>query len=304
MSRYMGVLSLRPDLVTLKLFLVVVREGSIARAANVENIAASAISKRVTELEQILGTPLLHRMPNGVKPTEAGEALARHSANIMSGFDCMEADLSEYVKGTRGHIRVQSNSSAIAASLARDLLDYSVAYPSVAIDLEECRSSTIVRNVTDGIADIGVYGSNIHHGDLSVSHYRTINLMLVVPIGHELADRDAIRFSETTQYNYAGLPEDNLLISLVTTGALTGNPKFRFRTKARSLESLRKLVEVGVGVSIMPDVNCLPYEELHQIKCIPLADQWARLKLNVCHRPMEQLSMASRLLVKHLCAAS
>ena len=43
------------NLITLKMFLTVVRTGSIAQASEVENVAASAISKRISDLEDQIG---------------------------------------------------------------------------------------------------------------------------------------------------------------------------------------------------------------------------------------------------------
>ncbi|WP_137390955.1 helix-turn-helix domain-containing protein [Rhodoligotrophos defluvii] len=65
----------RLDLVTLRLFVAIVEEGSISRAADRENIAASAVSKRIGDLEQALRVELLQRHRQGTSPTPAGQAL-------------------------------------------------------------------------------------------------------------------------------------------------------------------------------------------------------------------------------------
>ena len=63
------------DLTTLRLFVTVCETGNIARAGERANIVGSAISKRLAQLEEALGTPLLARKRHGVVPTEAGQAL-------------------------------------------------------------------------------------------------------------------------------------------------------------------------------------------------------------------------------------
>ena len=74
---------MRFDLTTLHLFLSAVDEGSIAAAAEVNAIAPSAISRRISELEHRLNTPLLYRKTKGVEPTAAGDALVRHARNLV-----------------------------------------------------------------------------------------------------------------------------------------------------------------------------------------------------------------------------
>jgi len=57
---------MRYDLVSLKLFIAVAECANVARAAEREHLAVSAVSKRISELESLAGTPLLQRYPRGV----------------------------------------------------------------------------------------------------------------------------------------------------------------------------------------------------------------------------------------------
>ncbi len=90
-----------------------VDHGSIAGAAAANAIAASAVSRRISELELHLGTTLLFRETKGVVPTTAGETLARHTRDLLRLLGRMEAEMSEYADGARGHVRIVANSSAI-----------------------------------------------------------------------------------------------------------------------------------------------------------------------------------------------
>ena len=67
------------DFVTLRLFVAVCEERNIARAAEREAIVASAVSKRIADLEDAIGAPLLLRHRSGVTPTPAGELLLQHA---------------------------------------------------------------------------------------------------------------------------------------------------------------------------------------------------------------------------------
>ena len=65
---------MRHDLVTLQLFQTVAQTGSIAGAATRHNMVASAVSKRISDLEAQIGTPLFYRKRRGVELTAAGPA--------------------------------------------------------------------------------------------------------------------------------------------------------------------------------------------------------------------------------------
>lgn len=293
--------ALQHDLVTLRLLLAVAKAGSIARAAELESIAASAISKRISELELRVGTALFNRMPSGVRPTEAGEVMIRHASTIVANLARMDAELSEFSKGEHGDIRVLANSSSIAISLASDLIAFSHDHPDISLHLEESGSPMIVRSVSEGIADIGVYAGNVDHGELEIMPYRKIDLMLVVPMKHPLADAKEVSFSETFQYDYVGLHESNSLSRLVMTGALSENHRQRFHIRARSFETIGNLVEAGAGISILPNSHCMSYQNSKSVKCIYLTDSWSRLDINMCYRSFDQLPRSAKLLIEYCC---
>ena len=87
------------DLTSLQLFVAVCELGSIGRAAEREFIAASAISKRLSDLENALGTTLLHRHARGVRLTPAGEGLLHHARAVLFGLEKMQGELAEYADG-------------------------------------------------------------------------------------------------------------------------------------------------------------------------------------------------------------
>ena len=74
----------RIDLTSLQLFVAVGETGSIGKAAEREFIAASAVSKRLAELESALGTALLYRHARGVDLTPAGQALLHHARSVLA----------------------------------------------------------------------------------------------------------------------------------------------------------------------------------------------------------------------------
>src|SRR6185295_4729441 len=111
------------DPYSLRLFLAAAREGSIARASATEHIAASALSRRIADLEHAFGVPLFVRSPHGLALTEAGKvALARGTR--------LEDDLKLLVR------EVQAHAGEIA--------------------LHEHISDEVVRACLDDRADIGV----------------------------------------------------------------------------------------------------------------------------------------------------
>ena len=112
---------MRFDLADLRLFLNVVEAGSITRGAERTHLAIAAASTRIRNMEEALGTPLLHRERQGTTPTETGRTLAHHARILLQQADRMHGDLGQYADGIRGQIRLLSNTNALTEFLPEPL---------------------------------------------------------------------------------------------------------------------------------------------------------------------------------------
>ena len=87
---------MRLDPVSLKLFISVVERGTIAAAAENEHLAAAAVSKRLSELEETLGIRLLIRTNKGIRPTPAGTELSTMARRALHELDEIAVHMREY----------------------------------------------------------------------------------------------------------------------------------------------------------------------------------------------------------------
>src|SRR5947209_1880891 len=109
------------DLVSLKLFIAVMEEGAITRAARREHLAVSAASKRLSELEQRLGTSLFARSNRGIEATAAAFTLLHLARGAMKHFQDIELQMRDHALGVRGSVRIFANVSAITQFLPAEL---------------------------------------------------------------------------------------------------------------------------------------------------------------------------------------
>ena len=92
------------DLTTLRLFVTVCETRNMARAAERVHMVGSAISKRLAQLEETVGTPLLQRRRHGVEPTPAGQTLLEHARDMLAGACRIERDMSAYAAGVNAFL--------------------------------------------------------------------------------------------------------------------------------------------------------------------------------------------------------
>lgn len=287
----------------MKLFLSTVDQGSIAGAAAVNAIAPSAVSRRISELELALGTVLLFRETKGVTPTPAGETLARHTRDMVRLLDRMEGEMSEFADGARGHIRIVANTSAITQFLPDDLSKFKSEYPDVRIALSEQTSETAVQDVSKGLADIAIFSEAISAQGLEVFPYRQDRLVVIAPADHPLTRRKKLAFADTLEFQHVGLqPGSSLLGQLETHAANLGRP-ISFAVQVTSFDGVRRMVESGLGIAILPDGSAAPVATSQRLSVVPLIDKWAKRRLLVGVRESRALSLVARNMLSNLMEA-
>ena len=170
---------MRHDLTSLKLFIAVAECGNLTRAAEREHLAVSAVSKRIAELESLIGTALLQRQARGVSLTPAGQSLLHHARQLMQLVQRMDAELGEYAEGVKGHVRLHVVASALTQFLPEEVESFLGRYPLVNVEMVEQTGKAIVQAVSDGQADIGVvaaYGKILTEAVLAVPALGMINV--------------------------------------------------------------------------------------------------------------------------------
>jgi DNA-binding transcriptional LysR family regulator len=290
----------RLDLTSMQLFVAVCELGSIARAAEREAIAASAVSKRIADLEATLGTGLLNRHARGVDLTAAGETFLHHARAVLNGLDRMQADIAEHGQGVRGHVRVHANISAIVQFLPEELASFTREHPGVRIDLEEHLSSEIVRAVQDAQADLGICHPQATIGRLQSRPYRRDRLVLVVPHGHELAGRKAVSFADTLDQDHVGLPTTSAIDLAMRRAAAAAGKAIRLRVRVTGLDAACRMVDQGLGVALVPDGAFALLRGVGKLAAVPLRDDWAVRDILLLARDFDALPATARLLVEHL----
>lgn len=293
----------RIDLVSLQLFVAVCEAGSIGKAAEREFIAASAVSKRLADLEAALDTPLLYRHARGVDLTPAGQSLLHHARKVLYGLEKMQSELSEYADGVRGHVRVHASISAVVQFLPDDLGSFVRAHPQVKIDLEEHLSGEVVRAVQEGAADIGICnGSALAAGAgvLQSLPYRNDRLVLVVPQNHALSARSAIEFEESLDYDHVGLHAGSSINLAVHHAAAQSARAIRLRIRVTGLDAMCRMIDNGLGVGVMPERAFQLMRAAGALHAVPLTDAWARRDIQLVARDFDTLPVTARALVDHL----
>lgn len=295
------------DPVSLRLFVAVMEENAIARAAAREHIAPSAASRRLAELEDVLRVELFTRSNRGTEPTAAAYALLHLARGVLNDLDGIATQMQDFRAGVRGHVRVVANISAITQFLPDELQRFMAAHPQVDVRLQEQISTAVAQSVAENAADVGILNHGSHHGyegRISLLPYREDELVLIVPAGHALARRQRVRLQDALPCDFVGMHPGSAINNLLTRAAAELEMPLKLRIQVTSYDALCLMVSAGLGVGVIPRGSAQIYRGTLAIRAITLAEPWARRRLSLCVRCGEPLSGVTRLLVDHLRACA
>lgn len=267
---------MRYDLLDLRLFVLVVEEGSITAGAQRLPLSLPSASARIRGLEQTAGVELLVRERRGVRPTPAGAALARHAREVVGGLTRLEGAVAGYT-GAGRTVCLVAGSSPMQRLVPRAMVTFLSAHADVDVVALERRSADGVRLLADGDADLGVIIVPRHEPlPPPADRLTDDSLVAVGPPDGVLAGRERLTWAEVAEHPLVGLAADAPLQRTLEVNVGGAAPLARYRGRAPALAAVVDLVAAGVGLAVVPRHVVDPARGLEVCE---LADEWARRML-------------------------
>jgi len=272
---------MRYDLVSLSLFVAVAEEQNLTRAARLKYLAVSAVSKRIAELEQQIGTPLMLRLPRGIALTPAGHSLLFHARQVFRNLEKMEEELGDYAAGVRGHIRIFTISAALMSYLPRAVSQFLMNYPQTDIDIDEHTGLGVVQGLLQGEADVGFFSSWTPASGIEVWPWQHDQLSVMVWHGHPLAERGALQLADCVEEKMIGPHRESAVSHILQREARKLGKTLDIGLRVSSFVSMAELVAQKLGIAILPVNEIAKVANPHTVRCIPLVEPWAKRELYV-----------------------
>jgi DNA-binding transcriptional LysR family regulator len=216
-SEPLGRISL--DLLSLQLFVAVCEEQSIARAADREHIAASAVSKRIP----------ISKFVSTRRSSIEYQGSGTDGRRLYAAASFARADARPEADGnrTRPSCEQRQRPSAYLCqrldhypALPSDLREFLANHSAIRINLQEGTSQQAVDAVAENPADIGVFGGVVPRAGLRIIPYRADRLVVLMHVDHPLAKRAAVRFEDLSERDLIGPSKGSCLDSLVLRAAM------------------------------------------------------------------------------------
>ncbi|WP_404300826.1 LysR substrate-binding domain-containing protein [Alicycliphilus denitrificans] len=275
---------MRYELSDLRLFLEIAQARSLTAAAAAVFITPSAASYRLKNLEQALGTALFERSSRGMDLTPAGEAMLLHVRELFEGIARMQGDVSRFISGVKGHVRLVANSSSLNGFVTPTLGRFLVAYPGIDAEIEERQSETIPAAVLAREADVGIFAGPSAVQGLVTHPYAVDRLVIVTPRDHLLAVQSSLRLGAALDFDFVCMARSSSNYLFLRDSAQRLGKTVRARLHAHSFDAVLSLVAAGVGIALVPSSVLGGRLQPEQLAVIALDEPWALRELSLVVR--------------------
>lgn len=292
------------DFITLMIFNTVCEEGSLSKAAHKNAIAQSAASKRLSDLEQAIGSKLFIRDSQGMKITPAGESLLYYSRMIIESINKASIELDEYKVGLKGFVRLQANLASIIQFLPDQLSEFITSNPQIKIELEQHTSIDVIKNVQNRIADLGICVDEAPQKDLEYYEYRTDELVMVFKNQEYINKFRITSLDDALEFDLIGLLAQSSINQMLKQKAESIGKNLKLRILVASFDALCCMVQAGTGIGIIPK---RVYEIIGKplgLVSLSIDEKWATRKLYLVCKSDELLNPVTLLLKQHLISPS
>jgi len=252
----------------MRTFVRVMDAGSLSAAADRMDVAKSAVSRRLTDLEAHLGVQLLYRTTRQISLTDAGALYLDQCRRILSHVEEAEQSVSGAQSELKGRLKVAAPLSSGTLHLAHIINGFLALYPNIDFDLD--LNDRFVNLVEEGL-DLAIRVGRLEDSTLIARRLATIRLVVVASPayvqqhGEPESPADLIHHQSLV---YSNVPDSAQWRFADDTLFKSNQLRMPVRMRANNGEFLMHGLRAGMGIAVMPTFIC--YRELESGELIRL----------------------------------
>ena len=286
----------------LNTFIRIVDSGSLSAAADRLNLAKSAVSRRLSDLESRLGVQLLHRTTRRINLTKAGQRFYQRCIHILADLEDSEQEASTEQSLLSGTIRIAAPLSFGIQHLSPLLDQFLIQHSELNLDLK--LADRVINLMEEGV-DLG-----IRIGQLKDSSFQARKLsscqQLICASPAYLQQYGTPQTMEDLIHHqglvYSNIPEAQLWSYKHPDGR---NDSIRVPSRLRA-DNGDVLLQAAIdGLGILPAVSFIAYRAIEQGLLVPILQDYSREELGIyaIYPAQRHLPLRVRTLIDFLVAA-
>jgi DNA-binding transcriptional LysR family regulator len=269
---------------TIRLFCDVVQHQSFSRGAAANEVSQSAATQSVHRMEQHYGVQLVDRSKRPFVLTPEGQACYEGLRQVLEAYDAVESRVRSLRAEITGVVRVASIYSVGLHDMSRCMQEFMRRYPKARVRLEYLHPQRVYDAVINSEVDLGIMSYPTASAEVNVIPLRSERMVLVCNPTHPLAQRDEVTVEDLEGQDFVGFDRDLSIRKEVDRFLRQRSVTMRVVMEFDNIETIKQAVEIGAGVSILPEPTVRREVEFHTLAAVPLnAPQLCR-PIGIIHR--------------------
>jgi LysR family hydrogen peroxide-inducible transcriptional activator len=242
------------------------------RAAAKCFVSQPTLSAQLRKLEEYLGVQLIERRPRKVTLTAAGEDIAQRARTMLESGDAIVSMALTRRDPLAGQLRLALLPTIGPYLLPHVALKIRKALPRLELMLYEYTTGAMLEHLQQGAIDVGILALPIHEDGLATRELYQEPFVAALPADHRLAARTRLRTDDLQGETLLLLEDGHCLrdqaLAVCSRSGVLEKQDFR----ATSIETLRQMVAMGVGVTLLPELASIGgYGTTRGLKVLPFA---------------------------------
>ena len=236
----------------LKMFCLVVDEGSISQAARLSFVSQPAVTRQINQLENFYGTLLFDRTGGKLKITEAGKILYPYAKTIVNDFNRSKEAVQQETGKYNANLQVGATFTIGEYLLPSLLGRFKKQKPDIKVTLTIKNTPSILEDLTNDVIDLALVEGIVENNDLTVEKFADDELILVCAPDHKWEKKiDLEELVNERMIWRESISGTRLIVEnmLKEYGVLE---KIDSYMEIGSTQAIKSAVEAGLGVSILP----------------------------------------------------
>ncbi|MCG7522563.1 LysR family transcriptional regulator [Ruegeria sp. Ofav3-42] len=257
------------NLKSLRVFVLVMEHGTLARASEIMNLSPPAVSRLLHLLEEELRQPLFERVKKRLIPTAAGEQLLPEALRILAGIDYLPEFLERSHDGQMLPLRLVCHPRMVQGLMLPAITRLSNEYPKASVRLEVQPRRSFGSYIAQDQFHLGLGSLSAHWEEHESELLCESELCVLLPVQHPLAEQSSLSLGELRDLNYIALTENTLLRQLVEANMVRSDIRLEARHEVSVSAAAHQMVANGLGFTITERVS-LGRNFSASLKLIPL----------------------------------
>ncbi|MEN9797735.1 MAG: hypothetical protein RL653_1431 [Pseudomonadota bacterium] len=230
------------DLVLLESLLAVAEHKTVTKAARALAVTQPALTRRLQQLEQAMGAPLLQRSKRGAALTEAGRVVAEEGRLIVERYGRLREAVRARQGIQTGLVRLGGGATAVSFLLPATIAEFGKQHPGVRFEVREEGSRAVEEDVLAERLELGIVTLPIRSRELEVRPLRSDRIVLIAGASHPLARRRRVEVKDLDGQGLVGFESGSAIRRLIDDALRDAGAAVHVQMELRSVAAILEMV--------------------------------------------------------------